>query len=85
MESHGKVIWYHPELQTALIEREDGFTVGSVERGTLALGETVSGELRTQGLCELTRDPSGGSVTFLVEADALSEEEANELLGYVRD
>ncbi|WP_043695928.1 hypothetical protein [Luteibacter sp. 9133] len=81
----GKVIWYHPELRVALIERGGGFTVGTVEDGRLCLGSLVRGNLRDPGQTTLTNDVDGCPVGFLVEADALSEEEANELLGFVRD
>ncbi|QWT22043.1 hypothetical protein KPL74_08555 [Bacillus sp. NP157] len=81
----GKVIWFHPELCVALIERSGGFTVGTVERGNLGLGALVHGNLREPGKTLLRVDPDGAEVAFLVEAEALSEEEANELLGFVRD
>lgn len=82
---HGQVIWYHPELRVALIERLDGFTVGTVEKGELALGLRVVGNLRTPGLTTLTVSATGLKVAFSVEADALTEDQANELLGFVRD
>jgi hypothetical protein len=81
----GKVIWYHPELRVALIERGIGFTVGTVEAGDLTLGDVVRGNLRDAGRTMLRTEPPRAPITFLVEADALSEEEANELLGFVRD
>jgi hypothetical protein len=81
----GTVIWYHPELRVALIERADGFTVGSVESGDLDLGLLVKGDLRTPGLIRLIAPVTGQVIEFAVEADALTEDQANELLGFVRD
>lgn len=81
----GKVIWYHPELRVALIERPGGYTVGSPEAGDLRLGALVCGDLRHEGLTDLWDPFTRERVAFLIEANAVSEEEANELLGYVRD
>jgi hypothetical protein len=81
----GKVIWYHPELRVALIERRVGFTVGSVETGELTLGGRVNGELHAPGPTHLHDVATDKTVGFLVEADVVSEEEANELLGFLRD
>jgi hypothetical protein len=82
---YGDVIWYHPELRVALIERQDGFTVGTVEHGTLERNQRVQGDLRTAGQTTLTVVPQGNEVIFTVEADALTEDQANELLGFIRD
>ncbi len=82
---HGNVIWYHPELRVSLIERVDGFTVGSVDRGELALGLRVEGHLRTNGPITLSVPVTGQVIDFTVEADALTEDQANELLGFLRD
>jgi len=81
----GTVVWYHEELRLALIERPDGFTVGSVESGELEHGLLVCGSLRTTGLSHLTVPLTGTSVAFNVEADVPTEGEASELLGFVRD
>ncbi|MEX1827090.1 hypothetical protein L2Y94_09890 [Luteibacter aegosomatis] len=80
----GKVIWFHEELRMALIERAGGFTVGSVEAGFLTLGGRVEGDFRHEGPTVLHDVESARSVAFLVEADAVTEEEANELLGIMR-
>jgi hypothetical protein len=80
----GKVIWVHEELRMALIERCGGFTVGSVEEGRLTLGGCVEGEFRRTGPTVVKDIESGALVTFFVEAEAMTEDEANELLGIVR-
>lgn len=80
-----RVIWYHSELRLALIERGDGFTIGSVEEGHLAPGLVVRGDFANPGLTTLQTEPVSHPVAFFIEANALSEEEADELLGFVRD
>jgi hypothetical protein len=80
----GKVIWFHEDLRMALIERAAGFTVGSIESGYLTLGGYVEGALDREGTTVLTDLATQASVSFLVEADTVTEEEANELLGIVR-
>jgi len=80
----GKVIWFHEELRMALIERCGGFTVGSVEEGRLTLGGCVEGEFRQAGPTVVKDMGSGALATFFVEAEAMTEDEANELLGIVR-
>ena len=77
----GTVVRYHGELRLALIERLDGFTVGTVESGDFERGLVVDGNLRTPGLTDLVIPLTGTTVTFTVEADVLTEDEANELLG----
>ncbi len=84
-QMQGTVIWYDAELRVALIQRNDGFTVGTAERGELACGMIVAGNLRTPGLSQLSEVTTGAVVDFAVEADAPTEEQANELLGFVRD
>ncbi|KJV31284.1 hypothetical protein VI08_13570 [Luteibacter yeojuensis] len=80
----GKVIWFHDELKMALIERRGGFTVGSVDEGFLTLGGYVEGALDHQGPTVLMDLATEAEVSFLVEADTVTEDEANELLGIVR-
>ncbi|WP_331642895.1 hypothetical protein [Luteibacter sp.] len=80
----GKVLWFHDELRMALIERAGGFTVGSVESGFLTLGGQVEGDGWHEGPTVLKDLTTQGRVVFLVEADAETEEEANELLGFLR-
>jgi hypothetical protein len=80
----GKVIWFHEELRMALIERCGGFTVGSVEEGSLTLGGCVEGEFRRTGPTVVKDMGSDALATLFVEAEAMTEDEANELLGIVR-
>ncbi|UPG88224.1 hypothetical protein L2Y96_12420 [Luteibacter aegosomaticola] len=80
----GKVIWFHKDLGMGLIERAGGFTVGSVESGILTLGGRVEGDFLGEGMTVIQDLESSAQVTFFVEADAVTEEEANELLGIVR-
>jgi hypothetical protein len=79
------VTWYHPELQTALIERAGEFTVGTVSSGELSIGDEVTGDFTLETLTRLTNTTAGETLLFLVEANALTEDQANELLGYMRD
>jgi hypothetical protein len=81
----GIVTWYHPELQTALIERAGGFTVGTIVGGRLSLGDELIGQFTHEATTKLLNATTGEPVLFLVEANALSEEQANELLGFMRD
>ncbi|MDF4004134.1 hypothetical protein P3W33_12090 [Luteibacter sp. PPL552] len=80
----GKVIWFHDELRMALIERPGAFTVGSVESGSLTLGGQVEGDFHLEGLVRVVDLCTRDTVDFLVEADSVTEEEANELLGFLR-
>ncbi|MET0934781.1 MAG: hypothetical protein ABWX83_02265 [Luteibacter sp.] len=68
-----------------MIERVGGFTVGTVEEGQLTIGAVVVGNLTTPGPSVLKPVGSEGQVVFNVEADALTEDQANELLGFIRD
>jgi len=81
---HGDVVWYDQELRVALIARLDGFTIGTVERGQLAIGLRVQGDLRTPGPVILTELITGQNLLFTVEAEAMTEEDANGLLGFAR-
>jgi len=81
----GVVTWYHPELQTALIERVGGFTVGTLVCGRLSLGDELVGQFTHEATTKLLNATTGEPVMFLVEANALSEDQANELLGFMRD
>jgi len=78
---HGAVIWYHPDLRCALIERIGGLTLGTLDKGRLDLFHSVWGDLASTGLKTLTNRSTGRDVVFTVEAVALSEDQANELLG----
>ncbi|WP_157006538.1 hypothetical protein [Luteibacter yeojuensis] len=68
----------------ALIERSGGFTVGSVYAGFLTLGGMVEGGFRQAGPTTLKDVVTDEEVSFFVEADAMTEDEANDLLGIVR-
>ncbi|MET4676704.1 hypothetical protein [Luteibacter sp. ME-Dv--P-043b] len=78
-------MWYHPELKMALVEIEDGFAVGAVEEGSCTIGDILSGQFRRDEVEHLCNLSTGGSVMFHVEADHVSEGEANDLLGLLRD
>lgn len=81
----GIVRWYHPELQMALVEIDGGFAVGAVEEGQCAIGDVLSGEFRRDEVERLCNDRTGAPVMLHVEANRVSEGEANDLLGLVRD
>jgi hypothetical protein len=81
----GVVTWYHPELQVALVERAGGFTVGTIEQGQCALGDVLAGDFLREDVSHMLNETTHGKVVFLVEANALSEDQASELLGYLRD
>jgi hypothetical protein len=81
----GRVIWYHADLRFAFIECRKGLTLGTIERGQLDLFHEVRGELDSKGSTVLANISTGKKVLFTVEAGALSEEQANELLGLVQD
>jgi hypothetical protein len=80
----GRVIWYHPELRFAFIESASGLTLGTIDRGQLDLYHEVRGDLGSVGPTALINISTGKEVVFDVEADALSEDQANELLGLVQ-
>lgn len=80
----GMVAWYHHELRVALIERLAGFTVGTLEEGLISPGDVLSGDMRTPGHSRLNNETTGKSLLFDVEAEALTEEEATDLLGFIR-
>jgi hypothetical protein len=80
----GRVIWYHPELRFGFIECSAGMTLGSVTRGCLDLFHEVKGPLAVTGPATLTNVSTGREVLFDVEANALSEDQVNELLGLVQ-
>lgn len=81
----GVIMWYHPELKMALVEIEDGFAVGAVEEGQCAIGDVLSGQFRRDEVESLLNLRTGMVVMFHVEADHVSEGEANDLLGLLRD
>ena len=80
----GTVIWYHPGLRFGFIECLGGLTLGTVERGCLDLFDQVRGPLAASGPATLANVSTGKAVLFDVEANALSEDQANELLGLVQ-
>lgn len=80
----GRVIWYHPELRFGFIECTGGLTLGTVKRGCLDLFHEVKGPLAVTGPATLANVSTGRDVLFDVEANALSEDQVNELLGLVQ-
>jgi hypothetical protein len=85
MRVRGVVTWYHPELQVALVERDGGFTVGTIEQGQCALGDILLGDFLREDVSQMINETTDSQVVFLVEANALTEDQASELLGYLRD
>jgi len=80
----GKVFWFYEDLRMALIERCGGFTVGSLDEGFLTLGGCVEGDFRNPGPTVIKDVTTRAPVAFFVEAEAMTEDEANDLLGIVR-
>ncbi|MDF3981601.1 hypothetical protein P3W24_06445 [Luteibacter sp. PPL201] len=85
MRLTSRVVWWHPDLQFAVLERHGGFAVVSVYEGVLALDDELLGKLPMEGACQLTEAVSGRPVWLSVEAVGLTEEEVSELLGHLRD
>jgi len=81
----GRVIWYHPALRFAVVEGFRGLTLGTIDKGRLNLFDELQGDLGTTGRTELINVSTGKTVLFDIEATALSEDQANELLGLVQD
>ncbi|MET0937401.1 MAG: hypothetical protein ABWX83_15515 [Luteibacter sp.] len=80
----GTVRWYHPELRMALVELNDWFVVGAVEEGECAIGDTLSGEFRRDEVEQLRNGRTGEPVLVHIEAERVSEEQANDLLSLLR-
>jgi len=81
----GRVIWYHPALCFAVIESFRGLTLGTIDSGRLDLFDELREDLGSTGPTELTNLSTGEEVLFDVEAAAISEQQANGLLGLVQD
>lgn len=81
----GVVRWYHPELRMALVEIDGGFAVGAVEEGHCTIGDVLSGQFRRDEVEHLCNARTGAVVMLHVEANRISEGEANDLLGLMRD
>jgi hypothetical protein len=80
----GTVVWYRPALGCALIEHWEGLTLGMVDGGDLGLFHKIRGDLTSVGPKTLWNVSTGLHVTFTVEDVALSEDQANELVGLLR-
>ncbi|UPG84116.1 hypothetical protein L2Y94_12195 [Luteibacter aegosomatis] len=85
MRMTSRVVWWHADLQFAVLERHGSFAVASVYEGLIELGDELHGKLPMEGACQLTESVSGRSVWLSVEAVGLTEEEVSELLGHLRD
>ncbi|KAF1007316.1 MAG: hypothetical protein GAK28_01955 [Luteibacter sp.] len=79
------VVWWHPELQFAVLEQENGFAIASIYDGTIALEDVLIGGVPREGACQLTNRRTGLPVWLSVEGVGLTEEEVSELLGHLRD
>ena len=80
----GIVRWYHPELRMALVEVDHWFVVGAVEEGTCAIGDALHGQFRRDVVEALRNGSTGDMVLLHVEAERVTEEQANDLLGLMR-
>jgi len=83
-QMRGVVRWYHNELKLALLEREDGFTMGSIEEGSCSLSDVLAGQFRRGHVETLFNESKASEVRFLVEAAAMTEDQVNEILGFIR-
>lgn len=81
----GMVTWYHQELRVALIDRAGGFTVGTVGEGLVTLGDMLAGDMCTLGVSDLVNERTGRTLRFELEAEYLTEEEATDLVGFIRN
>jgi hypothetical protein len=79
---NGSVVWFNPRLNLAVIEYTEGFVIGSVESGSLQMHQTIRGAFARAGLVDLSVE-GGEDVSFMVEAHTLSEDQINDLLGFV--
>lgn len=82
---NGTIHWFHPYLRLLLIEYSAGFVVGSLDAGSCALGDVVSGVCRINTVAELLNLRTGSCLRVVIEAVDISEDAANELLGMMRD
>ena len=80
----GIVRWYHPELRMAIVELDCGFAVGAVEEGDCAIGDALSGSFRNDEVTQLRNARTSREVIMHVEAERISEDQANDLLGLMR-
>jgi hypothetical protein len=80
----GIVTWYHPEMRMALVELNDWFVVGAVEEGQCAIGDTLHGQFRRDEVEALRNGRTGETVLLHVEAERVSEEQANDLLSLMQ-
>jgi hypothetical protein len=80
----GIVRWYHPELRMALVELNEWFVVGAVEEGHCAIGDPLHGEFRRDEVESLRNGRTGDIVLLHIEAERVSEEQANDLLSLMR-
>lgn len=80
----GTVRWYHPELQMVIVELDCGFAVGAVEEGECAIGDHLTGMFRNDEVAQLFNARTGHDVIMHVEAERISEDQANDLLGLMR-
>ena len=81
----GVVRWFNLDLQVLIIECENGFAIGSVERGECQLNDVLLGEFCRERFESVVNERTGATVEILVEAIEVSEDQANELLGLLRD
>ena len=80
----GVVRFYNPELQVALIERDNGLTLGSSESGHCAVNDVLLGHFRDERSGRVRNTSTGSDVRLRVEAESITPEEGNELVTLLR-
>lgn len=80
----GVVRFYNPELQVALIERDNGLTLGSIESGQCAVNDVLLGHFRDERSGRVRNTSTGSDVRLRVEAESITPEEGNELVTLLR-
>ncbi|WP_250628583.1 hypothetical protein [Pinirhizobacter soli] len=80
----GVVRFYNPDLQVALIERDNGLTLGSIESGHCAVNDVLLGHFRDERSGRVRNTSTDSDVRLRVEAEAITPEEGNELVTLLR-
>ncbi|HEY4143508.1 hypothetical protein [Pinirhizobacter sp.] len=80
----GVVRFYNPDLQVALIERDNGLTLGLIESGHCAVNDVLMGRFRDERSGRVRNTSTGSDMHLRVEAEAITPEEGKELLTLLR-
>ncbi|MBB3227306.1 hypothetical protein FHW69_001929 [Luteibacter sp. Sphag1AF] len=67
------------------MELQSCFIVGAVEEGHCGIDDVLTGQFRQEEVESLQNQRTGGIVLLHVESEEMSEDQANDLLGLMRD